>query len=58
MRRLTPEEIRRRNMWLRRDLISVRLVLAGGTFIMALREKRGLCVAYKEARAIWKLRVS
>lgn len=57
MRRLTPEEIRRRNKAVMFDLIPVRLVLAGGTFIMALREK-GLCGAYKEARTMWKLRTA
>lgn len=57
MRRLTPEEIRRRNKAVMFRLIPVRLVLAGGTFLMALREK-GFCGAVKEARASWKLRIS
>lgn len=58
MRRLTPEEIRRRNKAVLRDLLPVRLLLAGGTFVMALRDKRGLCGAYKEARLMWKLKIS
>ena len=58
MRRLTPEEIRRRNKAVMFDLIPIRLLMAGGTFIMALRDKRGLCGAYKEARSAWKLRIA
>ncbi len=57
MRQLTPEEIRRRNRRVMFDLIPVRLLIAAGTFVMALREKR-LCGAYKEARKAWKLRIS
>lgn len=58
MRRLTPEEIRRRNKAVMFDLMPMRLVLAGVTFIMALREKRSLCGAYKEARLMWKLKIA
>jgi|GEM_PF-2629547 len=57
MRRLTPEEIHRRNKAVMFDLVPVRLLLAGGTFVMALREK-GLCGAYKEARLMWKLKIA
>ena len=58
MKKLTPDEIRRRNKAVKRDLIPVRLLLAGGTFLMALRKTRSLCGAYKEARAMWKLQIS
>ena len=57
MRRLTPEEIRRRNRAVMRDLIPMRLLLAGVTFVGSLRGK-GLCGAYKEARMMWKLRIA
>ncbi len=57
MRRLTPDEIRRRNKRVMQDLAPVRAVLAIGTFVMTVR-KMGLCGAYKEARLMWKLRIS
>ena len=57
MRRLSPDEIRRRNKAVMFDLIPARLLLAGVTFVMALRPK-GLCGAYKEARDLWKLRIA
>lgn len=57
MRKLTPEEIRRRNKAVLFRLLPVRLALAGGTFLMALR-KEGFCGALKEARELWKLRIS
>jgi hypothetical protein len=57
MRKLTPEEIRRRNRAVMLRLVPVRIVLAGGTFVMSLR-KKGLCGAMKEARELWKLKIS
>lgn len=59
MRRLTPEEIRRRNKTVMRDLIPLRLLMACGTFLMmTLKEKRGVCASLKEARKAWKLRIA
>lgn len=57
MRRLTPEEIRRRNKAVMFNLIPMRLVLAGVAFAGSLREK-GFCGAYKEARLAWKLKIA
>ena len=58
MRRLTPNEIRRRNKDVMAGyLLPYRLFLAGGTFLMSIREK-GLCGAVKEARTMWKLQIS
>lgn len=58
MRKLSEDELRRRNKAVMHDLLPIRLLMAGGTFIMALRDKRSLCGAYKEARAMWKLRIA
>jgi len=58
MRRLTPEELHRRNKAVMFDLIPMRLLLAGGTFIMSLYKERSPCRAYKEARLMWKLRIA